>query len=232
MNDLLRRRPGAVVAAALLWVILVGCGSDEPAEEPADAESSSAAATESTEASEASESAETTSAEEDGGRITAAGVSFDRPQGWVTIKAEDIQSAAEGNSDFADVAEELGMSADELIQTIGAAELLLIDPSSDENGLGDNINVVLPGGAMPSQAQLKQQFTQIGATVQDVTTQESDLGEVVTVNYELPVAAGTVQGTTLVTEASGEMVTITVSTTARNRTNGLVERILASGRVA
>ena len=124
------------------------------------------------------------------------------------------------------LAERMGMTADQLTAMIGQAEVLVLDPDA-KGGFADNINVLVPGGSVPSADEIEQQFAAIGATVKDVSTQSTDAGEVIRVRYTLPVS-GKVQGEALVADVDGQAVTITVSASKRASTSTLVDGILGS----
>ena len=213
------RRAGAALAAGLLPLVLLGCGSDEPANTSGDSSSSpsSAAAEESTAAAESSED-----------QVTGGGLSFALPEGWTKVEAADVQDRAEGSSEVDAAAEEMGMDPAQLTQMIGQAEVLLLDPESDSDGFASTINVMVPGGAMPPESEIEGQFSAIGGKVREVTTEQSDLGEVVSVAYVLPVSGNRIQGQALATEVDGEMVTVTVSTADRAETTRLAEGVLSS----
>lgn len=223
-----RTRLGAAVfAPALLLTLLVGCGSgggsDEPSGDPASSESSSAA-----EDSSGGSSEEASDSADSGNRVSGDGVSFEKPEGWITLEADDLTQQAEGNSDVAEAARQMNLSPEELTQAMGQASLFLIDPEGGNGTFADNINVLAPGGTKPPDSVIEQQFSQLGATVQDLRTEDSDLGEVTVVSYVLPVAAGKVQGVSLIMEPQGQTVNVTVSTTDRDTSTELADGILGS----
>lgn len=212
------RRASAALAGTLLALALVGCSSDESG-------GSSAPEQESSSAEQESSSPEQTS---DADQVSGGGVSFDSPEGWKSVDAADVSDQTEGNAELDKAAEEMGLDPEQLRQTLGNAELLLLDPESAATGYADNINVMVPGGALPPESAIEEQFSSIGATVQEVTTEETDLGEVVSVAYELPLSGTTIHGEALATEVDGDMVTITVSTSDRADTTRLADDVLSS----
>lgn len=221
------RRLGPLLASGAVLLALVGCGSDADPEDSGT--ESSTAQSPSADAADTSEAAEP-SAEEgaEEGRVSGGGVSFALPPGWTSVEAADVKAQAEDNSAFAEAAEEMGMSAEELGAAVGQAELLLLDPDSAATGFTSNINVTLPGGALPSESEIEQQFTQIGATVTGLSTEEAGVGEVVNVVYDMSISGGEIHGEALAAEVNGELVIVTVSAAKRAETTKLADGILSS----
>lgn len=215
-------RPVAALLTATLGLSLVGCGSDEP--DTISSDSSPSAETSSAAADKPDEARTETHRD----RASGAGVSFDVPKGWVSVSAEVLQQRAEDSADLADAAEQTGMGIDELVETVGQAEVFLTNPDSSRAGHDDTINVMSPGGAVPSAEQIEQDFASVGASVESVTTHDSDLGEVVAAVYELSMSGTTILGEALVVEVDGEAVIITVSTHDRALTDTLADGVVAS----
>lgn len=215
------RRAGLTAAAGLLSVSLVACGGDS-GEEPSSEDTG--AASESPSEEESEESSEAPS----GDTVSGAGVSFTQPEGWTAINPAEMQKQSKGSPELKEMADKMGIPPEQLSASMGQAELVLLDPQSAKQGFANNINVVAPGGAMPPPEEIEQQFTQLGATVNDVTTEESEIGEVTRVAYVLEAAQTKVSGTSLALDRDGELVTITISTTDEATTTQVADDIIAS----
>ncbi len=96
----------ALVAAALVCTSLASCSS-EAANGSREGEGSS-------------------SGEVDAKRVSAAGISFEVPEGWETLDAGELAEGAGENSQLAEWAEGLGITPDQLEQTVSSMDLFLV----------------------------------------------------------------------------------------------------------
>ena len=155
----------------------------------------------------------------------AAGVSFEAPDGWEALDAED---AAVSGDDTADIAEGLGMSAEQLQATIQQVDLFVVDGEGPQSGFLSNINVLQQEGELPADGVIEQQFGQMGATVNEVSSPEAGIDDVTAVDYTLQVDPNTVEGISYLVPMGNQVVTITVSTPDRAQSTEIGEAILAS----
>lgn len=154
--------------------------------------------------------------------FTAAGVSFEAPDGWEALEADQA-----GTPD-ADVAEGLGMSAEQLQQTIAAVDLFVVDGDGPQDGFLSNINVLQQDGQLPADGVIEEQFGQMGATVNGVSHPDAGIDDVTAVDYSLQVETNTVEGISYLVPLGDQVVTITVSTPDRAESTGIGEAVLAS----
>lgn len=160
--------------------------------------------------------------EEAANEFTAAGVSFEAPDGWESLEADQA-----GTPD-ADVAEGLGMTAEQLEQTIAAVDLFVVDGDGPQEGFLSNINVLEQDGELPADAVIEEQFGQMGATVNGVTHPEAGIDDVTAVDYTLQVDPNVVEGISYLVPLGDQVVTITVSTPDRAQSTEIGEAVLAS----
>lgn len=160
-----------------------------------------------------------------GNEFTAAGVSFEAPDGWEALDAEDAGVSGE---DGADIAAGLGMTADQLQQTIAAVDLFVVDGEGPQDGFLSNINVLEQEGELPEDAQIESQFSAMGADVDRVTHEDSALGDVTAVAYTLTIDPNVVEGVSYLLARDGQVVTVTVSTPDRARSAEIGDAIIAS----
>jgi hypothetical protein len=157
--------------------------------------------------------------------FTAAGVSFAAPEGW---EALDAAEAGMSGDDTADIAEGLGMSAEQLQATVEQVDLFVVDGDGPQDGFLSNINVLEQDGQLPEDAAIEQQFSSMGAQVLDVTHQDSEVGDVTAVEYSLPVQDSTVEGVSYLVARGDQVVTVTVSTPDRAQSTEIGDGIVAS----
>lgn len=216
------RRTVRALASSFLIVTLAACGSGGSSDEEA-------APSESSESSDSGSGETEGTSEQSGDAVSAGGISFVPPEEWVPVEAEDLQAQGEGSPEMAEAAESMGLAPEQLTQMMGQAELLLLDPQSPNKQFADNINVVAPGGEIPPADVIRQQYEQLGATVSDVTTEDSEIGDVQVVVYSLPASESLeVQGRTLVMEGADGVTTLTVSTTDEAKSAQVADDILAT----
>lgn len=157
--------------------------------------------------------------------FTAAGVSFEAPDGWEELDAEDADVSGEGT---ADVAEGLGMTPEQLQATIQQVDLFVVDGDGPQSGFLSNINVLEQQGELPADKLIEQQFSQMGATVNGVSHPDAGIDEVTAVDYSLEVPPNTVEGISYLVPLGDQVVTITVSTPDRAQSTEIGEAVLAS----
>lgn len=223
------RRTVRALASSVLVVTLAACGSggssgEEAAPSEPEPSSESSAPDDPSESDTAEESSE-----QSGDAISVSGISFVPPEKWMKIEAEELQARGQGSKELAEAAEAMGMAPEQLVQVMGQADLFLFDPQSPNKDFADNINVLAPGGELPPTEEIRRQYEQLGATVSDVTTEDSDLGEVVVVAYSLPAGPTLeVTGRSLTMEGAEGLVTLTVSTTDDAKAAQVADDVLAT----
>lgn len=157
--------------------------------------------------------------------FSAAGVSFEAPEGWESLDADDAGLSGE---DGADVAEGLGMTAEELQATVQQVDLFVVDGDGPQENFLSNINVLEQEGRLPEDAEIESQFSQMGAQVLDVTHEDSEVGDVTAVEYSLQVQDDTVEGVSYLVARGDQVVTVTVSTPDRAQSAEIGDAIIAS----
>ncbi len=164
---------------------------------------------------------------EEGGsnEVSALGVSFDVPDGWEDLDPEDANIPED---EAAELAEGLGLTPEQFDQTVKGVDLFVVDGDGPQDGFLSNINVLGQTGSMPPDDALEQQFQAIGAEVVDVTHEDAEVGDVVAVQYSLPVQENTVEGVSYLFSQGDDVVTITVSTPDRADSTEIGDAILAS----
>lgn len=151
-------------------------------------------------------------------QVTAGRVTFDAPAGWVPLDVRAVSQGVKGTALLRDVAEELGLTSEQLVATMGAADLLLFSGEGARNGFVDNLSVVTMPGGRPDDEQLRQQFLGVGAQVQDAVHTPTELGDVVSVAYDLTAGGFAVAGEIMMVEVAEGTVAITVSALDRGTT--------------
>lgn len=149
-------------------------------------------------------------------QFSAGGVSFEAPKGWESLDNPDIS-----DSQTADLAKGLGLTAEQLAQTLQNVDLFLVDGDGPQDGFLSNINVLGQTGALPANADLESQFTAIGAKVLEVTNVDTGAGKAAVVAYTLTVGERTIEGVSYLVSRDGEVVTVTVSTPDRAETDAI-----------
>jgi uncharacterized protein YidB (DUF937 family) len=179
----LTRRTGSAIAAITLALGLAGCSADEPGG----------------------------TGTLQGNVATAAGVSFEVPDGWEPVDPADIAEGSEGSAELSDLAERLGLEPEQLQQQMAGVDLVVFSDETDNPNFRDNVNVTSPGGRVPGEDELISQFERFNATVEEVTEADTGVGEALTLVYTFPIAGGSVRGEVIVVEVDGDAVVITVS---------------------
>lgn len=161
-----------------------------------------------------------------GNEFSALGVSFEAPEGWESLDPEDTGLTEEGSGE---IAEGLGMTAEQLTQAVQSVDLFVVDGGGPQDGFLSNINVLGQPGQLPPEDQIEEQFTALGAQVVDVTTEDTEVGEVTAVQYSLDVQDNTVEGVSYLFAQDEEVVvTITVSTQDRATSTEIGDAIVDS----
>ena len=164
----------------------------------------------------------------EGNRATASGVSFEVPEGWTSVDPVEVADGAADDEAVQGLAEGLGVAPEELESAIAGVDLFVFEDGGRADGFLDNINVTSPGGDLPTQDQLETEFSGLGATVGVFEEVETDLGNSVTLTYQLPVGATEVQGEVIAVEVDGASVAVTVSTTDPDLTEEIAAQVLDS----
>lgn len=204
-----------IVPAVLACLFLASCSSDDSGSGDAEAPADSAG------------SAGGESSKGDTKTVSAAGLSFEVPSGYTTVDADDVADGSKENAEVEEMAGRMGMSADQFIQTMSQVELYLMSDDRGTKGFVDNVNVVEQTGTLPEDAQIEQQFSQIGAEVSDVERVSTDAGEAVVLDYTFEIGKIAVTGRGILVETEpGTVVTTTVSATEAGVTADLGDRIV------
>lgn len=216
---------GSALAAALL--ALTGCSGDEGSStQGSSSEGSGSDESGSDESSTEGSGNEDEGSESEGGNeFSTLGVSFEAPEGWESLDPDDTGVTEEESGE---IAEGLNLTPEQLAQAVQSVDLFVVDGEGPQDGFLDNINVLGQPGALPPAAQIEQQFGALGAEVGEVAQEDTELGEVTSVAYSLPVQDGVVEGVSYLFAQDDEVVTITVSTSDRATTTEIGDGILAS----
>jgi hypothetical protein len=160
-----------------------------------------------------------------GNEVSALGVSFEVPEGWEELDPEDADIPDE---EAGELAEGLGLTPEQFDQTVRSVDLFVVDGDGPQDGFLSNVNVLGQTGELPPDAQLEQQFLQLGAEGVGVSQEDAAIGEVVAVEYSLAIQDNSVEGVSYLLPRDGEVVTITVSTPDRTQTQEIGDAILES----
>ncbi len=79
---------------------------------------------------------------------------------------------------------------------------------------------------MPNDTKLKLQFMRLGADVERITHEQTDLGDTTVVVYELEIADATAQGEAIFVEVRGLSVSVTITAYDRDTTEDVADRIV------
>lgn len=166
------------------------------------------------------------SGEGDTRRVSAAGISFEVPEGWEELDAEEVAEGAGDNATFGEVAEGMGMTADQLEQTMKSVDLMVFSDEGAQHGFLDNVNVLQTPGRMPNDEQVKLQFMTLGADVHDVSHEQTELGDTTVVDYEIKYVDLSVHGRAVYVDAGRGPVGVTVTAFDGDTTEDVADRIL------
>lgn len=206
-------RPAITVALALSFA-LAGCGSsgDPTVDKPAASTSAAASATPAKASATSTPTTATAPALPRGyawQTIDDAGLKFAVPAAWSAISPKQILESGD-TSPLDDMAEKMGVTADQMKQAVGNADLMLLAPP--KQGYADNVTgvrVALVG--LPTEAQLRGQLDAVSETEVVVTPGTSPAGPMVGADYVLKVGDKSVQGTTLFFEGDDGVLNLAVS---------------------
>lgn len=218
-----RTRTFAALAAAAI-IPLAACGSDSEGEgegsstasSESSAESSGSESSSSEDTASSSDTASESSSEESGsasgaGDVTSAqaGVSFDVPDGWQQIDAEEIAANPDqAPPELEAAAEAQGVSVEQFLQQI-TQQTDLVVLGETEDGFTPNINVIA-SPQVPTDAQIESQLSSSG-TVEGTEDLETPIGTGTDTTYVLPMGGVEVQGRMLVVPTDSGAAIITVS---------------------
>lgn len=149
-------------------------------------------------------------------RLSAVGVSFEVPAGWQELEAKEVAEGAGENSKIAELADQMGLTAEQFEQTMASVDLMVVSDEGPQAGFLDNITVLQAEGHVPNDEQLELQFLQIGADVRDISHERTELGDTTVLVYELEAADLHVQGEAVFVETDEGAVSLTVSATERD----------------
>lgn len=144
----------------------------------------------------------------DANEVSAAGVSFEAPEGWESLDPNDADIPED---EAANLAEGLGLTPEQFEQTISRVDLFLVDGDGPQKGFLSNINVLAQQGALPDDGALESQFAAIGAEVLEVSHTDTGAGDATVVEYTLSVGDRTIEGVSHLVDLGDEIVTVTVS---------------------
>lgn len=250
MNTTRRARSLAAIAAATtLALSACGGGDEDSSDETSSATSSSQSETteESPEEEAPEETEEETQTEEEestdtesedsadtdesssDGSVTASksGVSFEVPDGWTSVNPSDIlNNSGDAPKALEDMAKAQGTDADTLLQNLSrSVDVMVIGET--RNNFADNINVVASPTA-PTEADLKSQLEQIGATVKGTEKVDTPLGSSLDSTYTLPAGGVTVHGRMIAIPTDQGAALVTVSTSDAGTSDELAQAVLDS----
>jgi len=185
----------AVPVALLL--LLTGCSSSDDNDDNGDKSAKAGSET-------------TTSSSE--GRVEVGGVSFELPEDWTTLDAQEMADDVGETDEMKEVQGALGMSDAQFDQLMDSVDLYAVTGEGAKNGFLDNVVAVVVPGSMPSDTQIESEILALEGKVQSLEREETDAGEVARMAYTMPAGAGEVQGEALSVEVDGSVVSISVST--------------------
>jgi hypothetical protein len=153
------------------------------------------------------------------------GLAFQLPSGWATMKSAAAADAASSNEDFADMADTMGMTADQLERQVAALDVFLTAPRA-RDGFLDNVNALHTPGPLPTAGALELQYRAMGASAIEVADHSTELGTAHVTTYDLKIGANQVHGGSVAVAHGDNVVVITASTSSTTRTEKLVAQIL------
>jgi hypothetical protein len=166
------------------------------------------------------------SGEADTKRVSAAGISFEVPEGWEELDAAEVAEGAGENSTIGELADSMGVTPDQFEQMMASIDLFLFSDEGAQQGFLDNVNVLKTPGRMPNDEQLKLQFLQFGADVRDVSHEETDAGDAAVVVYEAEFSGLRVQGEAVYVDAGQGLVGVTISASERDTVDEIADGVL------
>ncbi|MGZ6763872.1 MAG: hypothetical protein ACXVEH_10855 [Nocardioides sp.] len=213
--------------AALLPVLLTGCGGGDSST-PAASSTSSTSSTASSSPTGSATATASDAATGDTRTVTADGLSFSVPAGWTSVDSKDVADSAGGSDEFTQMADAMGLTAEQFRATMRSVDLFVFTDQGATGGMLDNVNVLHSGGSMPSDGALRLQFLHLGAKILDVRHVTTDAGEARVVRYTLAVGANEINGEAVAIDSSGSVVSITVSAVSRETADSVGGLVLDS----
>lgn len=226
-------RAAAALSVATIVLLASGCSfgggartSDPETSSPSQPEAQEAATNEQVGSAEEDKAAPIT----DTKTVTApqSGISFAVPSDWQEISADVVAS-----QDLASIAEELGLSEQELKAQMEAIDLMVIDTSLDSD-FADNINVskqVFPKSVNYDATVLTAAVQALGATAGEYSQADTARGKASSMTYTLPLSGEELHGAfIMVPDDKGSFAQITVTAGDAASTKDLMETVLSSLR--
>jgi hypothetical protein len=202
-----------LVAAAALVLLATSCSGSDGDGDAGDGEPTAAS-------SSSGSDAET---------VASGGVTFEVPSGFSTVDADDIADDEDFEERYGDIVADLGVTTDQFRAQLSTVDVFLFDDGGPENGFLDNVNAIAQdGGTAPDDDEIQSAYGQMGAELGEIRHPDSPVGEVVDVDYTLPVQDTDVAGRAILVTTDDGVVTITVSTGEREAADALGDGILDS----
>jgi hypothetical protein len=162
-------------------------------------------------------------------RVSVAGISFEVPASWEEVDPEDLAGDAEANALMGDLAEQSGLSLDQFERMMSELDLLLMSGEGAQQGFVDNIGVLPIPGPMPSDHQLKRGMMRGGGLeVLDISHEQTPLGDVTVVVYELEMPGRLLHDEAIVFETAEGLLSVTVSASDRGTAADMGDQIVDS----
>lgn len=231
-----------LVAAVLALSACAGSSDDTATDRPSTTSGASAtsAASSTSGASSPTGSADPNASETPGGATDApdlpadhvwetvedVSLTFAVPDSWSAIDPEKITESGD-TSAMEDMAEKMGVSATQLMQVVGQADLMLLAPP--KKGYADNISaIVAPLENLPTESQIKAQLGGVADGPIVVTKDSTPVGEVVTSDLDLMVGARKVHSRSHFIDTDDGVLNLTVSTVGEARGADLSKVLLST----
>jgi hypothetical protein len=162
-------------------------------------------------------------------KVKKYGISFELPKGWITLDARKVLKGGGKNPFLDDMADRLGVSREQLVQTFASAVLTMsVSDEGAVHGFLDNVNTVGQEGDV-NDDQVKLQLATIGAKAGELSHASSDAGDVTRVAYTLDSRTGvTIQAVALAVRTGDATVVVTVSSSTSAAAGRLADQIQAS----
>jgi hypothetical protein len=159
-------------------------------------------------------------------RVGISGITFEVPEDWTVLDSDEMTEGAADAEEMQQFKDDMGLSDEQLQQTLDSVGLYLVTGEGASGGFLDNIVGTEVEGSMPNESQLEAEFLALGAEVVSVEQVETDGGEASRIAYELPSGNTTVMGQALSLPTDGSVVTFTVSAAESDTSAGLMDGIV------
>jgi hypothetical protein len=232
MTPLSRAALRAVGLAAIAALTLAGCGSSgdgdtepraaasETTSQPSDGPSDEPSATEQTSTATDTQTVE----------VTKFGISFQLPEGWITLDAKKALEGGGQNAFLEEMADKLGTTQDQLVKSFSTiVQTLSVSDEGAVHGFLTNVNTVGQEAEL-NDDQIKLQLASIGAKPGPIDHATSEAGDVTRVPYDLAAKAMTVRAVALAVHADAGTVVVTVSSSTSAEAGRIADQIQASLR--